>query len=118
MTDSALGDLPSYSCLITVDPATKSNLFFWLIPSILSPATAPLILWLQGGPGWPSMYGLFKENGPFLLEVTPGPKVQRVPNRHSWTNFANMLYIDNPVGTGFSFTDQDEGYPTTDLEVI
>ena len=29
----------------------------------------PLVLWLQGGPGWPSMYGMFKENGPFLLHV-------------------------------------------------
>ena len=29
----------------------------------------PLVLWLQGGPGWPSMYGMFKENGPFLIHV-------------------------------------------------
>ena len=29
----------------------------------------PLVLWLQGGPGWPSMYGMFKENGPFLIRV-------------------------------------------------
>ena len=27
----------------------------------------PLVLWLQGGPGWPTMYGLFKENGPYLV---------------------------------------------------
>ena len=31
--------------------------------------SGPLLLWLQGGPGWPSMYGMFKENGPFLLNV-------------------------------------------------
>ena len=29
----------------------------------------PLVLWLQGGPGWPSMFGMFKENGPFLIHV-------------------------------------------------
>ena len=28
-----------------------------------------------------------------------------------------MLFIDNPVGTGFSFTESEDGYPTTDEEV-
>ena len=31
----------------------------------------------------------------------------------SWTNYASMLYVDNPIGTGFSYT-TDNGYSTTD----
>ena len=64
-----LVDVPSYSGYITVDKRYQSNLFFWFIPKETRADTGPLVLWLQGGPGWPSMFGMFKENGPFLLDV-------------------------------------------------
>ncbi len=76
------------------------------------------MLWLQGGPGWPTMYGLFKENGPYLVGWDPEEGgTFLVPNKYSWTDDHHMLYIDNPVGAGFSFTESDGGYPTTDEEV-
>nr|KAF6302248.1 carboxypeptidase vitellogenic like [Pipistrellus kuhlii] len=34
-----------------------------------------------------------------------------------WTNTLSMLYIDNPVGTGFSFTDDPQGYAVTEDDV-
>ena len=45
----------------------NNSLFFWFFPAKNKPKDAPLVLWLQGGPGWPTMYGLFKEHGPFLI---------------------------------------------------
>lgn len=30
-----------------------------------------------------------------------------VPNNGSWHEFANLLFVDNPVGTGFSYVDTD-----------
>ena len=58
----------------------------------------------QGGPGSTSMYGLLKENGPFLVDAKKqpfmGPFLKK--NAHSWHKIANVLYIDNPAGTGFS----------------
>ena len=53
------------------------------------------------------MYGLLKENGPFLVDAEEKPftNVHLVQNKHSWHKVANMLYVDNPVGTGFSHTD-------------
>jgi carboxypeptidase C (cathepsin A) len=66
------------------------------------------------------MFGMFKENGPFLLDVNKKDgkiKVNLVRNIHSWHKVASMLYIDNPVGTGFSFTRDPAGYPTNDSEV-
>ena len=64
------------------------------------------------------MYGLFKENGPYLVgwDAETG-KTFLVPNKFSWTRDHHMLYIDNPVGAGFSFTGDMSGYPRTDSEV-
>ena len=61
-----------------------------------------MLLWLQGGPGGSSLFGLFVENGP--LQVTKDLNV--VLRNHSWNQQFAVLYIDNPVGTGFSFTSE------------
>ena len=71
------------------------------------------MVWLQGGPGASSLYGLFIENGPFDADVD----LNLVARDLSWTNTHNMLYIDNPVGTGFSFTDDEAGYATNQDDV-
>ncbi|KAF2895197.1 hypothetical protein ILUMI_10977 [Ignelater luminosus] len=98
---SDLKDIKSYSGYFTVDELYNSNLFFWFFPSKYNYEDAPVILWLQGGPGASSMFGLFMENGPLEL-LSNGTLKQR---EHSWNNNHSIIYIDNPVGTGFSYTD-------------
>ena len=44
------------------------NLFYVLVKSRTHNASAPLMVWLNGGPGCSSMYGLFEENGPFVID--------------------------------------------------
>lgn len=73
------------------------DIFYWYFPARNSPETAPLVLWLTGGPGCSSELAIFYENGPFKLNGT-----EVVSNPHSWNTNANLLYIDQPVGTGFS----------------
>lgn len=104
-------DLVSYSGFITVNETANSNLFFWFFPAENGNVSAPVILWLQGGPGSSSMYGLLKEHGPFLADVDKNghPFVKHNPYR--WSADHNVLYVDNPVGTGFSFTDDPTAYP-------
>lgn len=94
-----LPNVKSYSGYLTVDKVYNSNVFFWFFPKISNGTNAPLIVWLQGGPGTSSLYGLFCENGPYVFRR--GKLRQR---RLSWTNFYNLLYVDVPVGTGFSFS--------------
>lgn len=63
------------------------------------------------------MYGLFKENGPFLVGYDPSVKEPYlVKNKFSWTRDHHMLYIDNPVGAGFSFTEDEDGFPRSDQQ--
>lgn len=108
-----LKDFPGYSGFLTVNKTTNSNMFFWYFPAQSQSETAPVLLWLQGGPGASSLFGLFTENGPF--EVTKSGKVKA--RKYSWNLNHNLLYIDNPVGTGFSFVDKDEGYAKNEVDV-
>jgi carboxypeptidase C (cathepsin A) len=101
-------NVTSFAGFLSVRPEYNSSLFYWFIPALERPLDdAPLILWLQGGPGGSSMFGLFGENGPFTAnaDLTLGGRDIHWAKRH------HMLYIDNPVGTGFSFTQDPRGYP-------
>jgi len=106
-------DTISYSGYLTVNPTYNSNIFFWFFQALNNHETAPVLLWLQGGPGSSSMYALFVENGPF--SVDKDYKLQ--PREYTWATNYNIIYIDNPVGTGWSFTDSDEGYVTDETGV-
>jgi len=52
------------------------------------------------------MFGLFVENGP--LRIWQDPKDDdtfRVhAAKHAWTDSYNVVYIDQPIGTGFSYS--------------
>lgn len=111
-----IGDLPdvlSYSGFITVNKKLGSNLFFWFFPAKENPETAPVFLWLQGGPGTSSFEGLFVEHGPYYLDENIEPQLRDI----TWTRTISMLYVDNPVGTGFSFTESEKGYATNQDDV-
>lgn len=72
------------------------------------PANDPLVIWLQGGPGCSSMLGLYTENGPFNFHFDKEnirQPFQLENNPFSWNNEANVMYVDQPLGTGFSFVE-------------
>ncbi|KAJ2982183.1 hypothetical protein NQ176_g1553 [Zarea fungicola] len=83
-----------------LDDNTKNkHLFYWLFESRNDPANDPVVLWLSGGPGCSSMTGLFFELGP--AKITSNIKV--VNNPYSWNNNATVLFLDQPVNTGYSY---------------
>lgn len=79
----------------------------------MNPKAAPVVLWLQGGPGATSLFGLFTENGPFSVTKNKTLKMRK----YSWNMNHNVIYIDNPVGTGYSFVDDERGYATNETHV-
>ncbi|CAN7984260.1 unnamed protein product, partial [Ixodes hexagonus] len=74
-----------------------------------SPDTAPLLLWLQGGPGKSSLFGQFLDNGPLGIDAA-GRLFKRLPTIQQ---HMNIIYLDQPVGAGFSYTGNTTGYAQT-----
>lgn len=103
----------SYSGFITVDKKYDSNMFYWFFEAQNGDKNAPVLLWLQGGPGGSSLFGLFSENGPY--SVTDDLKL--IPKPVTWNSKYALLYIDNPVGTGFSYTNSSAGYSENEDQV-
>lgn len=100
--------IQSYAGFFTVNKTYDSNQFFWYFPAMIpNKKDAPVIVWLQGGPGATSLYGLFTENGPLRVRNN---KFER--RKYNWALSHHIIYIDNPVGTGFSFTKDPKGYCT------
>ena len=85
---------------------TNKKYFFWFFEARNNPNTAPTVAWLTGGPGCSSMLALFGENGPCTINKDGKSTTL---NKYSWTNNANMFWIDQPPGTGFSEGDADSG---------
>lgn len=111
--DLLLLGIDSYSGYFTVNKTYNSNLFFWYFPAKNNAASAPVVVWLQGGPGASSLYGLFMESGPVF--VNEQNKLQK--RQVAWNADHHVIYIDNPVGAGFSFTESDLGYATNEVDV-
>ncbi|KTA95284.1 Pheromone-processing carboxypeptidase KEX1 [Nakaseomyces glabratus] len=89
-------------------PATRDNdtqYFFWKFENKKTKKNdeTPLIIWLNGGPGCSSMAGALMEIGPFRLNK----KAEVIKNDGSWHMRGSVLFLDQPVGTGFSYSKED-----------
>ncbi|CAJ2659071.1 serine carboxypeptidase II-2 [Trifolium pratense] len=91
-----------YSGYITVNEDADRTLFYWFIEADhVDPTSKPLLLWLNGGPGCSSIaYGEAEEFGPFHINSNGTLYL----NPYSWNQVANILYIDSPIGVGFSYS--------------
>ncbi|KAJ4788395.1 Carboxypeptidase [Rhynchospora pubera] len=82
-------------------PHTYGARFFYLFfESRLGKKDDPVVIWLTGGPGCSSELALLYENGPFSITKN----LSLVWNNYGWDKASNILYVDQPTGTGFSYT--------------
>ncbi|KAF2092037.1 alpha/beta-hydrolase [Saccharata proteae CBS 121410] len=91
----------SYAGLLPISGNANETreLFFWFFPSTNPLAADEVTIWLNGGPGCSSLSGLLTENGPFTWEAGTLAPVQ---NPYTWVNLTNMVWVEQPVGVGFS----------------
>ncbi|PRT55557.1 Carboxypeptidase Y [Wickerhamiella sorbophila] len=97
--DLGVDKTKQYSGYLDVEDEDK-HFFFWFFESRNDPENDPVVLWLNGGPGCSSLTGLFFELGP----ATIGADLKPVPNKDAWNNNANVIFLDQPVNTGYSYS--------------
>ena len=83
------------SGLVSIDK--RDDMFYWLFQSRHN-ENDPLVMWLTGGPGCASEVALFYENGPYAFTADG----DLTSNPYSWNEVSNLLFVDQPIGTGFS----------------
>jgi len=120
----ALPDIPfdvgeMYAGLMPIDMNNTSRALYFVFQPTVGAPVDEITIWLNGGPGEPnpsskkeafskrpvgcsSLEGFFQENGRFVWgwgQYTPEI------NPYSWVNLTNVLWVEQPVGTGFSIGD-------------
>eukprot|EP01012_Entosiphon_sulcatum_P013216 TRINITY_DN1848_c0_g1_i1.p1 TRINITY_DN1848_c0_g1~~TRINITY_DN1848_c0_g1_i1.p1 ORF type:complete len:449 (-),score=58.50 TRINITY_DN1848_c0_g1_i1:1106-2452(-) len=89
-----------------LDVSSSKHIFYWFVESQHDPASAPIVLWTNGGPGCSGIIGFFEEHGPFR----PMSDGSLALNPTSWNTIANMLYVEMPVGVGYSYSTNTSDY--------
>ncbi|CAH9104280.1 unnamed protein product [Cuscuta europaea] len=108
--------ITQYSGYITVNESHGRALFYWFFEAQSQPSIKPLVLWLNGGPGCSSIgYGAASELGPLRVEKN-GAALRF--NNYSWNKEANLLFVESPVGVGFSYTNTSSDLNQLDDEFV
>ncbi|XP_019170952.1 PREDICTED: serine carboxypeptidase-like 11 isoform X2 [Ipomoea nil] len=103
---------------IGVGESEDVQLFYYFVKSESNPSDDPIVVWVSGGPGCSSFFAMTQEIGPLIMDL---PKNISVPptfslNPYSWTKVASFVYLDLPVGTGFSYAKSAKNYTSNTLE--
>ncbi|GMH13582.1 hypothetical protein Nepgr_015423 [Nepenthes gracilis] len=95
-----------------------SEIFYYFIESQGNPRTDPLFIWFSGGPGCTSLSAILYEMGPIEFDIDSYvggiPPLKDYP--YAWTKTASIIFIDSPVGTGFSYSITQEGWVSSDTK--
>ncbi|KAA3453398.1 serine carboxypeptidase-like [Gossypium australe] len=92
-------DLGHYAGYYKLPNSHDARMFYFFFESRNSKKD-PVVIWLTGGPGCSSELALFYENGPFTI----ADNMSLVWNEYGWDKASNLLYVDQPIGTGFSYS--------------
>jgi len=93
-------------------PNTKKQIHYWFVESESNPDTDPLVFWTNGGPGCSGLIGFLTEQGPFR----PTSNGQLEPNPWRWNMISNMVFLEQPIGVGFSYSDNKDDYKIGDSQ--
>ncbi|KAI3751529.1 hypothetical protein L2E82_22617 [Cichorium intybus] len=94
-----LEELGHHAGYYQIEHSHDAQMFYFYFESRNS-ENDPVVIWLTGGPGCSSELALFYENGPFKI----ADNLTLVWNEYGWDQVSNLIYVDQPTGTGFSYS--------------
>ncbi|CAN1139718.1 Serine carboxypeptidase-like 49 [Linum perenne] len=95
----AVEDLGHHAGYFNIQHSYAAKMFYFFFESRNSKVD-PVVIWLTGGPGCSSELAIFYENGPFSI----ADNMTLVWNKYGWDQASNLIYVDQPIGTGFSYS--------------
>lgn len=119
VVNDAVGNLPGFGTPLSkmysgyLNGGTGKKAHYIYTESLLKPATDPLVLWFNGGPGCSSMEGFLSESGLYHIDEFSNPPTISA-NPFSWGKVSNNLFIESPAGVGFSYCETPAGCRHTD----
>ncbi|XP_074358546.1 serine carboxypeptidase-like [Apium graveolens] len=100
---ASVEDLGHHAGYYRLPHSNDGRMFYFFFESRQSKAD-PVVIWLTGGPGCSSELAMFYENGPFHVENN----LSLTWNDFGWDKVSNLIYVDQPIGTGFSYSSDDD----------
>ncbi|KAG6676170.1 hypothetical protein I3842_15G139100 [Carya illinoinensis] len=94
---------------IGVGENETAQLFYYFVESQRNPLRDPILIWISGGPGCSGL-------GSFVFESGTLPTLHDKP--WTWTQGLNIVYLDAPVGAGFSYSETSDGYAMDDYKYV
>ncbi|KAE9593390.1 putative peptidase S10, serine carboxypeptidase, alpha/Beta hydrolase [Lupinus albus] len=125
---SVVKNLPGYNGVlpfnleagyIGVGEGEEVQIFHLFVESQRNPNIDPVLLWFVGGPGCSGLSPFFFENGPLRMVSNYSGDIPNLElNPYGWTQRLNMIFIDMPVGTGYSYSETQQGYYSSDTQFV
>jgi len=98
-----------FSGYLNLSNSTK-HIHYWFLEAEVDVESAPLVFWTNGGPGCSGLIGFMTEQGPWK----PNSNGQLQENIWAWNKIANMVFLEQPTGVGFSYSDNTSEYKIGD----
>ncbi|XP_038711825.1 serine carboxypeptidase-like [Tripterygium wilfordii] len=102
-SDPLIESLARHVSYLSLPHTTDSRMFYYFFHSRKS-KDDPVVIWLTGGPGGNSAISIFNGNGPFRIEKDGSNNLYLKWNDYGWDMVSNIIYVDQPIGTGLSYT--------------
>nr|AMN14854.1 putative serine carboxypeptidase type 3 [Nepenthes mirabilis] len=109
---ASVEELGHHAGYYKIQDSYDARMFYFFFESRGS-SNDPVVLWLTGGPGCSSELAVFYENGPFKIT----DNLSLVWNEYGWDQASNIIYVDQPTGTGFSYSNDSRDIRDTEVGV-
>ena len=118
-------EFEQYSGYVVLNKTTQKSVFYWFQLSQNNPFLDPIVLWTNGGGErgklqppkkgecCSGLIGALTENGAFRIQSNG----TLIINNGSWNKIANMLYIEQPVPVGYSYTNNNNDIYSTEYKL-